>query len=128
MATLVKEFGETSPEIMTIKYIDNEGLKPIYAAINLNVVSNSNMYTWDSLVLPDFALENIHNADKEIKRSVLIAHIIKAYYNDNEMTAILSNYLSDMENENYKLEFNELQKLRKLAKETATHIVSNNIF
>ena len=126
MAELVKMIGENEPSIMTIVKNDSDML---YASINLNVCKNMNgTYEWDALVLPDFALNNIHNADSETKRSVLIAHIIKGYYDDNKMSAIINNYLMDQEDTKHKLEFDEMQKVRKLAKEIANYIVTNNLF
>lgn len=125
MATLIRKTDKTEPSLMTI--ISN-GNELVYASINLNIERIDDLYAWDALVLPDFALETIHTADNEIKRSVLIAHIIKGYYNDNDMTAILSNYLSDMTNEKYKKEFDDLQRIRKVAKEVCTHIVANKLF
>ena len=125
MAELVKMSDKNEPSLMTIV---SNGDELVYASINLNIECVDNLYIWDALVLPDFALENIHNAEPEMKRSVLIAHIIKGYYNDNDMAAILNNYLSDMTNEKYKAEFNDLQKIRKIAKEIVTHIVANKLF
>lgn len=125
MAELVKMSDTKEPSLMTIV---SNGDELVYASINLNIEYVDNLYMWDALVLPDFALENIHNAESEMKRSVLIAHIIKGYYNDNDMTAILNNYLSDMSNEKYKAEFDDLQKIRKIAKEIGTHIVANKLF
>lgn len=126
MATLVKTAGDKKPEIMTI-LMDEYGTYT-YAAINVNIVETNMGYAWDALVLPEFALNNIHEADSDLKKSVLISHIIKAYYNDNQMSAILNNYLVDMEDEDYKAEFLEMQKIRKIAKDTAKHIVNYNIF
>ena len=126
MATLVKTAGDKKPEIMTI-LMDEYGTYT-YAAINVNIVETNMGYAWDALVLPEFALNNIHEADSDSKKSVLISHIIKAYYNDNQMSAILNNYLVDMEDEDYKAEFLEMQKIRKIAKDTAKHIVNYNIF
>ena len=125
MAKLVKASGAEMPNIVTVKFVDNI---PVYASINLNIVFENDKYVWDSLVLPEFALENIHNAPPKIKTDVLIAHIIKGYYNDNQMTAIINNYLIDSENEEYKSEFLRMQNVRKVAKETSKYIVSNGLF
>ena len=125
MAKLVKASGAEMPNIVTVEFVDNI---PVYASINLNIVFENDKYVWDSLVLPEFALENIHNATPKIKTDVLIAHIIKGYYNDNQMTAIINNYLIDSENEEYKSEFLRMQNVRKVAKETSKYIVSNGLF
>ena len=126
MAKLIKSTSDVKPEIMTVYY--NEDNIPVYASINLNIVENENMYYWDELVLPDFALENIHNAPNDVKYGVLVAHVIKAYYDDNKMTAILSNYLLDMTDEDHKKEFDTLQNLRKTAKEVSKYIIANSLF
>jgi hypothetical protein len=126
MAKLTKGSGETLPSIMTIQQVDDD---VTYASINLNIVPlTDGTYVWDKLELPDFALNNIHNADDETKYSVLIAHIVKAYYNDNQMTAIINNYLLDPEDEAFKNDFNKMQSIRILAKKTAKDIVTNKIF
>lgn len=125
MANLTRGFGSESPEIMTIKKIDDN---IIYASININVENINNRYEWDELVLPEFALNDIHKADKDTKYGVLIAHIIKAYYNDHQMSAIVNNYIMDTEDEDHKAEFMEMQRIRKLAKDTAKQIIRYNIF
>ena len=125
MAKLVKASGAEMPNIITVEFVDKI---PVFVAINLNIVFENDKYTWDSLVLPEFALENIYNASPNIKTDVLIAHIIKGYYNDNQMTAIINNYLIDSENEEYKSEFLRMQNVRKVAKETSKYIVSNGLF
>ena len=126
MAKLTKGTSEKLPSIMTIRQVDTD---IVYASINLNIVQlTDGTYEWDQLELPDFALNNIHNADDETKYSVLIAHIVKAYYNDNQMTAIINNYLLDPEDESFKNDFNKMQKVRILAKNTAKEIITNDIF
>ena len=125
MAKLIKASGTEMPSIMTVEYYEN---KPIYAAINLNIVLDDGKYIWDSLILPEFALENIHNAVPAKKTDILIAHIIKGYYDDNKMTAIINNYLIDQEDPEHKSEFLRMQNVRKIAKETAKYIVSNGLF
>ena len=126
MATLMKLKDANEPSLMSIGYdVDDV----IYAAINVNICKlTDGTYEWDSLVLPEFALNNIHKADAETKRAVLIAHIIKAYYNDNQMTAIINNYLLDPEDVEHKQEFFEMQKVRKMAKDTARQIIKSKMF
>lgn len=126
MAKLTKGSGEILPSIMTIHQVDDD---ITYASINLNIVPlTDGTYIWDKLELPDFALNNIHTADNDTKYSVLIAHIVKAYYNDNQMTAIINNYLLDPEDESFKNDFNKMQSIRILAKNTAKEIITNKIF
>jgi hypothetical protein len=42
--------------------------------------------------------------------------------------AIMANYLSDMQNEQYTAEFIEYQRIRKVAKTTAKEITQRNLF
>jgi hypothetical protein len=128
MATLVKMTDTKEPQLMTVVMSDSDVYDVLYAAININVVRlTDGSYEWDSLVLPDFALDNIYRADLNTKKAVLIAHIVKAYYDDNKMIAILNNYLADP-NEEHQKEFEDLQKIRKLAKETVSEIIRNRLF
>ena len=127
MATRVKKTGTEKPGLMTIKWNDEN--IPIYAAINNNILENEDgTYSWDALELPNYTLVNIHNAEEEMKRKVLIIHILRAYYDDNDATAILSNYLNEPENEKYKSEFEQLQKCRSLAKKLVKTIIEKNIY
>lgn len=125
MANLTRSFGSMAPELMTI---ERNGDDIVYASINVNVEQINGRYEWDELVLPDFALNEIHKTDKDTKYSVLIAHIIKAYYNDHQMSAIVNNYIMDTDDEEHKAEFMEMQRIRKLAKDTAKTIIKYNIF
>lgn len=130
MAKLIKKNGQEKPELMTVrKYGTADNIDIIYASINVNIVElTDGTFDWDCLELPEFALNNIHNADNDTKYSVLVSHIIKAYYNDNQMTAIMNNYLLDSSNEDYIKYFNDMQKIRKLAKDTANEIITNKLF
>ena len=129
MAVLIKKNGQEKPGLMTIKKFENDNNVDIaYTSINVNITELSDgTYKWDCLELPSFALNNIHKADNDTKYSVLVAHIIKAYYNDNQMTAIINNYLLEPEDESYKTEFNKMQKIRKLAKDTAKIIMTEKL-
>jgi hypothetical protein len=57
----------------------------------------------------------------------VISKIVRQRYPDNDMTAILSNYLSEPDNEKYIKEFREVQDWRKVAKSVAKYIVDNEI-
>lgn len=126
MATLVKCKDTNKPDVLTFE--KNSKDEFAFVSINVNINKVGDEYVWDSLVLPDFALNNIHIADLNTKYGVLVAHIVKAYYDDNRTTAILSNYLLDTNNAEYKSEFDELQQIRRMAKDTAKHIIQLNIF
>ena len=47
----------------------------------------------------------------------LVSNIIDLHYRTREMFAIMNNYLTEPDNEKYKKEFDELQTVRKNAKE-----------
>lgn len=53
----------------------------------------------------------------------LVDTFIKMIYSDREMTAIINNYLLDPTDENIVKEFNEMQEVRKEAKELAKEIL-----
>ena len=126
MGKLIKAIDTVKPQIMTINYIED---KYTYVSINLNIcLLTDGTFAYDKIELPDWALNNIHEADDETKYSVLIVHIINAYYNEHQMTAILSNYMVEPDNEKYVKEFNDMQKIRKLAKDTANEIITNKLF
>ena len=65
--------------------------------------------------------------DKEKIYECIITKIIRQRYPDNDMTAILSNYLNEPDNEKYINEFKEVQEWRKVAKSVAKYIVDNEI-
>jgi hypothetical protein len=44
------------------------------------------------------------------------------------MSAIVNNYIMDTDDEEHKNEFLEMQRIRKLAKDTAKQIIRYNIF
>lgn len=127
MAILKKNSGVESPTLMTVLY-DEKTKEPTYASINVNIEQTDEGYTWDELMIQDFAVVNVHNAPTDFKHDILISHVVKAYYNDNQMTAILNNYLLDPDNEKYKAEFDKMQGVRKLAKACAKQIIEENLF
>ena len=132
MAVLIKETSTEKPKLMTVhKYKDEDTQveKIVYASININVNElEDGTYEWDRLELPDYALDNIYNADEETKYGVLIAHIVTSYYNNHDMTAIMSNYLLEPDNEKYKERFTNMQQLRRLAKDTVKQIIAEKLF
>lgn len=122
MAVLVKKSGSESPGIMTI----NDSFT--YASINLNIRKEKNIYYWDALELPKHAIHNIYCATGKLKHKILIVHIIRAFYDENDEIAILANYMMDPNNENYAKEYFNYQKLRILAKNIAIEIEDSKIF
>lgn len=127
MAKLNKKIGNTNPGKITI--IVSADNKYEYVSINNRVeMLSDNTWTWDALELPEFAFDAIHAADDDTKYKVLLTHVVKAYYDDNDEMAVLANYLSDPTKEKYKSEFAELQKCRAEAKILASFIVNNRLF
>lgn len=133
MGKLVKLNSVKEPDLVTVEQNEQTN-EYIYLGININVCKlTDGSYDWDCIEIDNESgffkvLDNIHNADIDTKYSVLITHIIRAYYNDHQMTAIVNNYLLEPENEKYVKEFNDMQKIRKLAKATAKQIIDNNLF
>lgn len=125
MAKLIKSSGYTEPNLTNVIYND---YNLEYISINLNVHRIDDMYYWDEIVLPDFALTNICKAEDEIKYKVIISHIVTAYYSQHDMDAVVNNYLLDPENEKYKKEFYIMQNVRQVAKKTAKYIIDNGLF
>ena len=56
--------------------------------------------------------------------SVVIEKLIREKYSVSQVEAIVNNYLSDMSNEGYLKEFNELQKYRREVKDIAKKIIT----
>lgn len=56
--------------------------------------------------------------------SAIIEKLIREKYSVSQVEAIVNNYLSDMFNEHYKIEFNELQKYRREVKDIAKKIIT----
>lgn len=129
MGKLVKKSSSQEPKIVAIDTNDNGDC--ICININICQLADGN-YEWDSIEIDNGSglftvVDNIRKADDNLKYSVLISHIIKAYYNDHQMTAIINNYLLDSADENYIKEFNDMQKIRKIAKDTAKQIIKNKL-
>lgn len=56
-------------------------------------------------------------AKSEYTYGNLVSYIISLHYKMQEVFAIMNNYLADPDNSEYKKEFEELQRVRKAAKE-----------
>ena len=84
--------------------------------------------TWQYYTMPlSTTMYNYIKGDNDKIYECVISKIVRQRYPDNDMTAILSNYLAEPENEKYQQEFFELQNWRKLAKTTAKSVVLNEI-
>lgn len=56
--------------------------------------------------------------------STVIEKLIRDKYSVSQVEAIINNYLLDMFNEHYKIEFNKLQKYRREVKDIAKKIIT----
>ena len=97
MAHLNKKTDNYDPGILSV-ILDPETNEYIYVSINNNIMKHDDsLWSWDALEIPDFALYAIHNADDDTKYKVLIAHIVKAYYDANDEMAVIANYIGNPE-------------------------------
>jgi hypothetical protein len=83
---------------------------PIY--ISFNKSNNVYYFLYCDILVKDFNYDS------------LVDKFIKMAYSDKEMFAIINNYLLDQTDEVALQEFNEMQEIRKEAKELAKHILS----
>lgn len=93
------------------------------ASINGNIVYIPLFVTYDSnngfYYYSDYSIyKNKYNYDD------LVDEFIKLIYSDKQMFAIINNYLLDPSNETTLNEFNEMQAVRKEAKDLAKDILS----
>ena len=61
----------------------------------------------------------------QMRRSAIISAVIRAKYNQDEMEAIINNYLEDPTDEGALADIHEMQSWRCLAKQIATEALSN---
>ena len=121
------KFSETCPD--AIEYIvENDNGKSITKSFfNIDVQEVENGYKYIPVYIDNSILDSLIKMDKEHKYNKTIEWIIADQYKVPATTAILSNYLSDPDNEKYINEFNELQSWRKLVKTYVKYIVENEI-
>lgn len=62
----------------------------------------------------------------QMNRSAIISAVIRAKYNQNEMEAIINNYLEDPTDEGALADIHEMQTWRRLAKHIATEALQGN--
>lgn len=85
-----------------------------YITIPLYVEQENSIYSYYNYTV----LSNKYNYDD------LVDEFIKLIYSDKQMFAIINNYLLDPSNETTLNEFNEMQAVRKEAKDLAKDILS----
>ena len=129
MNTLKYIVSENKPFVFeTIVSTNEDGTLQILGyRLNYNISQiDTNKWQYYSLDLSTTMYEYI-KGDKDKVYECIITKIIRQRYPDNDMTAILSNYLNEPDNEKYVNEFKEVQEWRKVAKSVAKYIVDNEI-
>lgn len=129
MNTLEYNISDSKPFVFeTIVGKDEYGnMHPILYKLNYNMTQLADG-SWQYYTLElSTTMYNYIQGDKDKVYECIITKIIRQRYPDNDMTAILSNYLNEPDNEKYVNEFKEVQEWRKFAKSIAKYIVDNEI-
>jgi hypothetical protein len=128
MDTLKYTISDDRPivfETITIKDGDNH--IPYGYKLNYNVTQLEDG-KWQYYTLPlSTTMYDYIKGDSNKVYECIISKIVRQRYPDNDMIAILSNYLCEPENEKYIKEFKDVQEWRKEAKSVAKFVVDNNI-
>lgn len=66
----------------------------------------------------------IMNGKEEQVYEQLVTTMIRSRYTQNAIEAIINNYLSDMDNEKYKKEFDDMQLFRKECKNNVKALIN----
>lgn len=66
----------------------------------------------------------IRNGSEERLYEQLVTNLIRERYSQNAIEAIINNYLSDMNNEKYKKEFDDMQLFRKECKNNIKALIN----
>lgn len=103
-----------SRDIVPKLSVDDSG-RTHFVRVPLYVTRNNNVYSYLSYSIPK------HNYNY----NDLVDEFIRLVYSDKEMFAIINNYLLDPENEVALNEFNEMQAIRKEAKDLAKSILAD---
>lgn len=110
--------GKNRPDFVTYGVTE---LKKFYI-ININITESGDGFEWDSIV----------TKPGDMFYGEIVSDIIRLNYSDDEMIAIINNYLDDMENQTYLTKFKEMQSWRKFSKQTAKDsilwAIDNNIY
>lgn len=95
--------------------------------LNLDIQNTEDGWRYIPVYINSTILDTIRGLGDKEKYGRIIDHIIRSEYTDAETTAILSNYLSEPDNEKYVKEFQDFQSYRKLAKEYAKYVTENEL-
>jgi hypothetical protein len=103
------QVGKYRPEHVTYGVT---GLKKFFV-INTNITEVSDMYEWDSII----------TSPGDMVYGEIVSGFIRLKYSDDEMIAIINNYLNDMSDEERAAEFREMQAWRSESKENAKEAI-----
>jgi len=130
MDTLTYNISENKPfvfETLVAKDINTGDEVVLGYRINYCISQNEDgFWQYYTLDLSTTMYDYIKGDSNKVYECV-ISKIVRQRYPDNDMTAILSNYLNEPDNEKYIKEFREVQDWRKVAKSVAKYIVDNEI-
>ena len=73
-----------------------------------------------------FSYLQVEMYPSQMRRSAIISAVIRAKYNQDEMEAIINNYLEDPTDEGALADIHEMQSWRCLAKNIATEALESN--
>lgn len=130
MDTLTYNISENKPfvfETLVAKDINTGDEVVLGYRINYCISQNEDgFWQYYTLDLSTTMYDYIKGDSNKVYECV-ISKIVRQRYPDNDMTAIISNYLNEPDNEKYINEFKDVQEWRKLAKSVAKYIVDNEI-
>lgn len=95
--------------------------------LNLDIQNTEDGWRYIPVYINGTVLDTIRGLGDNKKYGRIIDHIVRSEYTDAETTAILSNYLSEPDNEKYVKEFQDFQNFRKLAKDYAKYVTENEL-
>lgn len=108
---LTYNYSDTRPQIFTFERVLGRKKYSInFDVVELPEAEDNQRFRYQSVTLPA----------GEYNRATVISSIIRSRYSDDEMQAVINNYLLDEHDEGLVAEFNAMQDCRKFAKSVAT--------
>lgn len=129
MDTLKYTLNDIQPNVFETIVFKNENNEDCISGyrINYNISQLDNgVWQYYTLELSTVMYDYI-KGDRDKIYECIISKIVRQRYPDNDMTAIISNYLAEPDNDKYINEFLEVQNWRKVAKTVAKYVVDNEI-
>lgn len=98
---------------------------------NVNPVTQTTLINFDVREEKDseqgkYSYLQVEMYPSQMRRSAIISAVIRAKYDQDEMEAIINNYLEDPTDEDALLEIHEMQSWRCMAKHIATEALRSN--